>query len=176
MKKVDPKKKIILDADVVIHFCKGEQLGMLPKIFPNKMFIPDIVYRESLSRDNRIQVNNLISFKLVTELEIKAEINVLKEYKRLVNTLRLGKGESICLAYCKYHNDVIASSNLLDIKQYCQENSIEYITTMEFLAEAYRTGKMSESDCDYFIFKVKSKNSHLPCNSIEEFLKNENRS
>lgn len=48
--------------------------------------------------------------------------------------------------------------------------SIEYLTTMDFLAEAYRTGKMDEATCDFFIDTVKLKGSRLPCNSIAAFL------
>jgi hypothetical protein len=79
MKKIDPKKKIILDADVIIHFSKGGALGQLPHIFPNKMYVPDIVFHEALSREYKIEVNNLFNFKLVEELEIKNNINVFRE-------------------------------------------------------------------------------------------------
>lgn len=168
MKKIDPNKKIILDADVIIHFSKGGALGQLPHIFTNKMYVPDIVYHEALSQEHKIEVNNLFNFKLVEELEIKTEINVFREYNQLKK--KYGKGESACMAYCRYHNDVIGSSNLKDIKQYCQENDIVYLTTMDFLAEAFRTGKMDEAACDFFIYTVKLKGSRLPFNSIKAFL------
>ena len=74
------------------------------------------------------------------------------------------------MAYCLYHKDVIGSSNLKDITNYCQENGITYLTTMDFLAEAYRTGKMDEAACDFFIYNVKLKGSKLPCDTISEFL------
>jgi predicted nucleic acid-binding protein len=169
MMNIDPAKKIILDADVIIHFSKGGQLGILPQIFPNKIYVPDVVYLESLSQEYKNQVNNLFNYKWVNSLEIKAELNVLREYKRLVN-LKFGKGESACLAYCRFHHDVIGSSNLKDIRLYCEENNIDYLTTMDFLAEAYRTGKLDEAACDFFIYNVKLKGSKLPCNSIAEYL------
>ena len=169
MKKIDPKKKIILDADVIIHFSKGGALGRLPHIFSNKMYIPDIVYFEALSKKYQTEIDNLFNFKLVEELEIKKDINVFREYNRLIK--KFGKGESACMAYCRFHNDVIGSSNLKDIKDYCIENKIEYLTTMDFLAEAYHTGKMEEATCDFFIYSVKLLGSRLPCNSIAEFLK-----
>ena len=169
MRTIDPSKKIILDADVIIHFSKGDALGLLPQIFPNKMYVPDIVYHEALSQIYKIEVNNLFNFKLVEELEIKTELNVLTEYKRLTS-LKFGKGESACMAYCRYHKDVIGSSNLKDITNYCKENDITYLTTMDFLAEACRTGKMDEAACDFFIYNVKLKGSKLPCDTIAEFL------
>jgi len=106
MMNIDPAKKIILDADVIIHFSKGGQLGILPQIFPN----------------------------------------------------------------CRFHHDVIGSSNLKDIRLYCEENNIDYLTTMDFLAEAYHTNKLDEAACDFFIYNVKLKGSKLPCDSIAEYL------
>ena len=42
-----PKTKIVLDADVIIHFAKGGRLDMLPKIVPEFQFILlDVVKRE----------------------------------------------------------------------------------------------------------------------------------
>lgn len=168
MKKIDPKKKIILDADVIIHFSKGGALGQLPHIFPNKMYVPDIVFHEALSREYKIEVNNLLNFRLVEELEINNNINVFREYNQLKK--KFGKGESACMAYCRYNKDVIGSSNLKDIKRYCDDNSITYLTTMDFLAEAYRTDKMDEATCDFFIYNVTSKGSRLPYKTIAEFI------
>ncbi len=169
MKKIDPKKKIILDADVIIHFSKGEAIGLLPRIFPNKMLVPNIVYHEALSQKYKIEIDNLFNYKLIEELEIKAELNVYKEFRRLQNS-GLGKGESACLAYCRFHDDVIGSSNLKDICRYCEEHGIGYLTTMDFLAEALHTGKMDEAECDFFIYNVKLKGSKLPFDTIQQFL------
>lgn len=33
------KVKIVVDADVVIHFIKGESLHLLPKIYPDYQFV-----------------------------------------------------------------------------------------------------------------------------------------
>lgn len=168
MKKIDPQKKIILDADVIIHFSKAGALGQLPHIFPNTMYVPDIVYHEALSQKHKTEIDNLFNFKLVKELEIKTNINVFREYNQLKK--KFGKGESACMAYCRFNKDVIGSSNLKDIKQYCEDNSITYLTTMDFLAEAYHTGKMDEAACDFFIYSVTSKGSRLPFKTISEFI------
>ncbi len=166
--RIDKKKKILLDADVIIHFIKGEQIGILHKIFDNKLFILDIVFKEVFKGRLRIQVENLIRFKFIKELSFPEDVRVLKEYSKLKK--RFGQGESICMAYCKFHHDILASSNINDIKQYCEENQIQYITTMDFLAQAYFKGLFNEADCDYFIFNVKSKRSILPYNTIREYL------
>jgi predicted nucleic acid-binding protein len=169
MKTIDPTKKIILDADVIIHFCKGRKLDMLPQIYPNKLCIPDIVYHEALSRQFKTEIDNLIDSNHFEELKILTEAKVLIEYNRL-QSIGLGRGESVCLSYCRYHDDVIGSSNLKDIRQYCESYNIVYLTTMDFLAEAYRTNKMDEAECDFFIYNVKLNRSRLPYDTIKEFL------
>src|SRR5665648_1206746 len=95
MKTIDPAKKIILDADVIIHFCKGGQLELLPQIFPNKLCVPDIVYHEALSRQFKTEIDDLVDSNQVEELEILTEVNVLIEYNRL-QSIGLGRGESVC--------------------------------------------------------------------------------
>lgn len=165
---IDPKKKILLDADVIIHFIKGEQIGILHTIFPNKLFLLDIVLSEVFKGSIRIQVENLLNFKFVQEITFKTDFIVLAEYARLKK--QYGSGESACMAYCKYHRDILASSNLKDIKAYCEENNIQYLTTMDFIHQAYVKEILNEGDCDYFIYNVKIKGSKLPCNTIKEFI------
>lgn len=142
---------------------------MLPQIFPNKLCVPDIVYHEALSRQYKTEIDDLVDSNQVEKLEILTEVNVLIEYNRL-QSIGLGRGESVCLSYCRYHNDVIGSSNLKDIRHYCEENNIVYLTTMDFLAEAYLTGKMDEAAYDFFIYNVKLNGSRLPYDTIAEFL------
>ncbi len=165
---IDPNKKILLDADVIIHFFKGDKLSILHKIFPNKLYILDFVFNEILKGTLRIQVENLLRFKYVFELEFENDSRVRAEYARLKKFF--GSGESACMAYCRYNNDVLASSNLKDISKYCNENNIQYLTTMDFIYQAYSTGVLSETDCDYFIFNVKSKGSKLPYTTIKDYL------
>lgn len=166
--KIDPSKKILLDADVIIHFIKGGHIGVLHTIFPNKLYLLNLVFDEVFKGTLRTQVENLFQYKMIFDLTFSNDMPVLKEYARLKKTY--GSGESACMAYCKFHQDVLASSNLKDIKHYCEENGIQYLTTMDFLAEAYQRGILSESESDLFIHNVKSKGSKLPCNTIKEFL------
>ncbi|MDY9919809.1 MAG: hypothetical protein U2P89_13195 [Proteiniphilum sp.] len=48
------------------------------------------------------------------------------------------------MAYCRYRNNVLASSNLKNIVDYCEENKITYFTTMDFLYQAMISKMMSE--------------------------------
>jgi len=167
MKTIDPNKKIILDADVVIHFLRGGQIGILPKIYPNKLYMPDVVFEETFFGKDKITVGNLFTFGLVIPLEIQSDRRILQEYYRL--KARFGKGESACMAYCRFSQDVIGSSNLRDILSYCKENGIEYLTTLDFLAEAYLKEILSEAECDHFLYLADAKGK-IPFHSITAFI------
>ena len=95
--KIDKGKKIIIDADVIIHFIKGDQLGLLPTIFPNKIYILDVVFQEVFVGRLRTQVENLLRFGLIQELEFDGNLQVMKEFAQLKK--QFGIGESACMAY-----------------------------------------------------------------------------
>ena len=82
------------------------------------------------------------------------------EYARLISTL--GRGESACMVFCRDNSDVLGSSNLRDIKEYCEKNQITYLTTIDFLFYAYVRKKMTVEECRQFIADVNSKGSRLP--------------
>ena len=97
MKKV----KIVLDADVIIHFSKGERLYMLPKIFPSYDFVVLDFVRDELRGANRQEVDRqeeLLQNIRIIEFDPQGEM--LHEYLALTATR--GKGESACMAYCRF--------------------------------------------------------------------------
>ena len=67
-------------------------------------------------------------------------------------------------------NDVLGSSNLRDIKEYCEKNQITYLTTIDFLYYAYVHKKMTEKECQHFISDVNSKGSRLPVVDIMTYV------
>lgn len=153
------KTKIVLDADVIIHFAKGDKLSLLPEILPDfKFIVLDIVIRElptlilSTLEKQMQQKHNI--YKVVFGETSKER----KEYLRLtsLNGPALGKGESACMVYCLYHNDVVGSSNTRDITDYCKKNEITFLTTNDFLFYAIKNGKMSKDEAIEFIRKVRS--------------------
>lgn len=155
------KTKIILDADVIIHFAKGGILSLLPQIFQDYDFVVlDTVYNEikgplKLQLDN--QVGILGNIRL---LKFTPKGEAMKEFALLTSTL--GRGESACMVYCKYNNDVIGSSNLSDIKDYCKANNITYLTTIDFLYYAIRKKLITVEEAILFVEEVKRKDSKLP--------------
>ncbi len=111
--------KIILDADVIIHFSKGLRLNQLPLILPDyRFFVLDIVYDE-LNNNYRNELdNNILFFKKIEIIKFNPIGIQQKEYAELLFK-NFGRGESASMIYCKYNQDIIASSNLKDITNFC---------------------------------------------------------
>lgn len=162
------KVKIVLDADVLIHFSKGGMLSLLPDILPEfEHVVLDYVYDEIKTVQK--QLDNQIHFiKNISLEKFNATGEMMREYAMLRRSF--GKGESACMAYCRYTNNVIGSSNIKDIKDYCQKNSITYLTTLDFLFYAYTKGKMTEAECKRFVADVQAKGSKLPTIDITKYI------
>jgi len=165
------KTKIVIDSDVIIHFIKGGYLPILHKIFPTYQYIIlDIVLNDELRKQKatRDYLDKYLSlFDYIKVEKWQPDYLLMKEYAALHT--RYGLGESASMAYCKFHNDVIASSNITEITEYCDKNDIVYVTTMDFLWRAYKTQIMTCEECDDFISKVKQGGSKLPVDSILKF-------
>ena len=161
--------KIVLDADVIIHFSKGGLLSLLPQIFPEYEYIVlDKVYDELSTV--RHQLDNQISLLgNIKKVEFAPTLEILREYATLKK--KFGDGESACMAYCRYTSNIIGSSNLRDIKNYCTEHQITYLTTLDFLYYAWRRKKLTEEDCNTFMNEVRAKGSRIPViDSITQYV------
>lgn len=164
------KTKIVLDADVIIHFYKGGCLTLLPKIFPTYQYIVlSHVYQEIKGELKNQLSNQIYLLKDIQLVEFAPRGDMLREYALLQNK-NLGKGESACMAYCKYNHDVLGSSNLTDITDYCQANDIVYLTTIDFLYFAIKKNLMSIDEAHTFVKQVQDKDSHLPTIDFNTFV------
>lgn len=165
------KTKIVLDADVIIHFKEAGCFSLLPDIFPEyEYLILDVVYNE-LSKNSKTKhfIDNYLS--LISK--IKKEVftpkgESIKEFFQL--QLMLGRGESACMIYCRDNQDVLGSSNLKDIKEYCSRNNITFLTTLDFLYYAYCRGKMTEQECTDFMQAVNKSGSKIPIINITQYV------
>ena len=163
------KIQIVLDADVVIHFSKGGRLSQLPGIFPDYEYVLLEAVHEELLSDIRTQVDNQIMLlKNITLYPFAPRGEMLREYAMLRS--KFGKGESACMAYCLFTHNVIGSSNLSDIRAYCHEKQITYLTTMDFLWYAWRKHLMTTDEVKTFVSEVRSKGSILPEVDIEKYV------
>ena len=162
------KTQIVLDADVVIHFSKGGLLSLLPSIFPDYEYVLlETVYEELKSLRSQVD-NQIMRLKNITLQPFAPRGEMLREYAMLRS--RFGKGESACMAYCLFTHNVIGSSNLRDIRAYCEEKKIVYLTTIDFLWYAWRKKMLTIDEVNTFIAEVKQKGSKLPEVEIEKYV------
>lgn len=165
------KTKIVLDADVIIHFIKAGQFSLLLDIFPEYQYLLlDVVYNElTKHRETKTQIDNTLRFfsSRISNIKFEPKGESIREYARLLQTL--GRGESACMVYCRDNQDVLGSSNLRDIKQYCSENGITYLTTLDFLYYAYIRKKITKDECYAFIEEVINQDSKLPRIDISQY-------
>ena len=164
------KTKIVLDADVIIHFMEADCFSLLPAIFPEyEYLILDVVYDE-ISKNSKTK--DFIDKYLHFFSRLKKELFVPKgeSIKEYFSSQRvLGKGESACMVYCRDNKDVLGSSNLRDIKDYCSKNCITYLTTLDFLYYAYCRKKMTQQECTEFMQAVNDAGSKLPIIDITQY-------
>lgn len=164
------KVRIVLDADVLLHFAKAQRLSMLPEILPEyDHIVLDVVYGEVKSIQRQLG-NQIDLIKNISMEQFNPRNDMMVEYARLRKTF--GKGESACMAYCKFTHNVVGSSNLKDIKAYCLKEGIIYLTTLDFLYYAFRRHKMSEEDCRQFIIDVQANGSILSMVDITSYIPN----
>lgn len=167
------KTKIVLDADVIIHFVKAGQFNLLLNIFPEYQYlILDVVYDEvTVNKTTKTLIDNTLRVfsNRIANIKFAPKGESRLEYARLRSKLLLGKGESACMVYCRDNYDVLGSSNLKDIKEYCSENQITYLTTVDFLYYAFVRKKMTKKEVNAFIKDVIAKGSNLPEVDIERY-------
>lgn len=87
-----------------------------------------------------------------------------------------GPGESACMAVARYDPSIIASNNFRDVRQYCELHEIAYLSTMDMVYEAYRSGIMDLAACDYMIYQLMTLRNpaRLPCTTLEEYCNKQN--
>ena len=168
------KRKILIDADVVSHFVTGGEANVINKIFPeNLIYILDKVHAELQQwRYPRVrsEISLLMSKKIIRLMDFPEDnAAIVKEYAWIKSMLFKGDGESACLAVARHNKDILASSNLKDIKSYCSMHKVDYLTTMDFLCEALRTKFFDEKRCNDFITRVIYSGSKLPVKDMAAY-------
>lgn len=164
------KTKIVLDADVIIHFAEAGCFALLSEIFPEyEYLLLDVVYNEVTKRATMKNfIDNYLRFiPKIRQEPFAPHGESLKEYFNLQRNF--GAGESACMVYCRDNQDVLGSSNLRDIKSYCMQHGITYLTTLDFLYYAYVRKKLTAEECFKFVEDVNQAGSKLPVVDITTY-------
>lgn len=169
------KVKILLDADVLIHLFKAENISLLQQLFPKRLIMLDVVLNELRSNTHiNKNLDSIFLFSGIEEVVFPTSSNrtLLMEFIQLKKQIG-GSGECATLLYCKYNNHIIASSNTRDIVTYCTAHTISYLTTLDIFAIAIHRGLMTVDEVDVCITKITHNNgSHLCCISIQNHIQN----
>jgi hypothetical protein len=168
------KRIILIDADVVSHFVSAGEAKFIHKIFPdNPIHMLDKVQAELQKwpvANMRQEIGELLSKKNIRLIDFPEDNETIKkEYYWIKNMLFKGDGESACLAVTRYSKQILASSNLIDIKEYCNRHKMDYLTTMDFLCEALRIELFDEERCNQFLEKVIAARGRLPVKKMKDY-------
>lgn len=170
MKFGNIEKKLLLDADVIIHFCKAGCFLYLATLYKNRLYVLDKVANELRKHPVfHSELERMINTKLLIEIDLPNRPEIIFEYAKLTSK-HSGSGESACMAYCKFHNDILASSNLRDIEEYCFRHKIEFKSTLDLVHELYQNKLMSRIECDQFVQDVFKKGSRLRYKTFQHYL------
>ena len=165
---------ILVDADLVSHFITAGEAESIHLVFPdNPIQILDKVHAELQNWISAIVgfiVSDLLKKKRIKLIDFPEDNEeIKKEYFYIKKVQFKGDGESACLAVARHNKNILASSNLRDIKNYCIMHKIDYLTTMDFLCYALATAVFDEARCDAFLTKVLAAGGKLPVKKISDY-------
>lgn len=170
---IESDKILVFDADVLIHFMQAGCFSDLKRIYPNnKKAVLQKVYDElQVYKDSKVMLDSAIdTFKFLELINFPISPEMMKEFAHLTSSLmNLGKGESACMSYCKFTQDVVVSSNLSDVSRYCELHEIKLLTTMDLIHWALNNHVYSEENCNNFFALVQKKGGKLPFKTIQEY-------
>lgn len=168
------EKVLVFDADVLIHFMQAGCFSDLKRIYPNnKKVVLQKVYDElQVYKESKVMLESAIhAFKFLSVANFPMNTEMMKEYAHLTSSMmNMGKGESACMSYCKFTKDVVVSSNLKDVGNYCKLHNINLLTTMDLVHWAFINKIYSEEECNEFIQLVLKKGGRLPCKTIQAYI------
>ena len=165
---------ILVDADVISHFISAREAEHFHGLFAdNAIHILDKVHAELQNWKSAgvgLIVSEMLRKKHLRLMPFPEDDEVIKrEYFWIKKMQFKGDGESACLAVARYRKNILASSNLRDIKSYCAMHGIDYLTTMDFLCQAIKEKVFSESRCNNFLQKVIAAGGKLPVKLMQEY-------
>lgn len=173
--KIEKEKILVFDADVLIHFMRAERFSSLMDIFPSnrKVVLEKVVEELSVYHESKVMLESAINtFKILSIASFPVSNEMMQEFAHLTSLMmNFGKGESACMSYCKFTGDVVVSSNLKDVGEYCKRHAIPLITTMDLVEEALVSKLWTEAECDEFISSVIGKGGKLTYKNMTEYLR-----
>ncbi len=164
------ENKIVLDTDVISSFAWVDRFDIVIKLYSPDIIILDVVKEELIKVRHLFDiVNKYIESEDIQFIKIDPYSEEGIEYARLLKDLwSIGKGEAACMAYCRYHNCILGSSNFSDILDYCEKFNIRINTTVEIMIEAYKNELIDFRIGSRIWKKMIEKRRKLPYKTFQE--------
>ncbi len=168
---IDPP--LVLDADLLSCFLHTNRLALLATLYPQAIIL-DVVRSEinkvpSL-RSALAQVTQSGWFSLIS-LDVPSD--EATEYASLTRKRRLpsplGHGEAAVMAWVRYNGGTVGSNNLRDVRAYCQDNTLRFMTIRAIVADAVINRELlSMADAESFWAAMLTKKRRLPCQTAQD--------
>ena len=171
-------KLIFHDSDTLICFLEIDEIEFLKKLFTN-IIIPEAVLME-LNVNNapvnvRDNLNDLISDNFVEVREVEFASGEYIKNKCIcggywTNGRPIGRGESAVLAFAIENEGIVASNNLSDVFEICEEYGIPILTASLMLAFAYELKIYTKSEINAFWCRILQETYQiLPKQTFDEY-------
>lgn len=169
----DIYKSILIDCDVFRHLHHLKLLETVVNSLPSNFIMLDIVEAE-LTRSPRFIpiVKDYVdkSVIVIQKISIK-DTDIITEHFNLISN-DVGPGESACMSVARFNDNVIGSSNLSDIFEYCNQHKISYLTTLDLLCIATLRNKITEEQFNSAVSNLIANNFKLPNTNLKSYISN----
>lgn len=170
----DILKDILIDCDVFRHLHFLGYFEVVNDSLPSKFIMLDIVEAELIRTVKFVPIvkhyvdKSIISLK---NMSIRNKNIITEHFKFISNDV--GPGESACMSVARFSDNVIGSSNLSDIYEYCGTHKISYLTTLDLLFISVLQKKLTETEFDIAIDNLRKNDYRIPNTTFKKFsLKN----
>lgn len=168
---IDPP--LVLDADLLSCFLHTNHLALLGKSHPQAVIL-DVVRSEidkvpSLRAAlGQVTESGWFSLRSIDVPSAEAfEYASLTRKKHLPSPL--GHGEAAVMAWVRYNGGTVGSNNLRDVRTYCQDNNLRFITIRGIVADAVLNREsLSMVDAELFWAAMLAKGRRLPCQTAQD--------
>lgn len=162
---------ILLDTDFLSSFAWVDRMDIIESRYSGRM----VVLEEVMTELDRVPHLASCVRQSVAEGHIREEVMLVDspealEFARLHDTGRYGSGEAACMAYLLYHDGILASNNLADVKAFCTVHKMSLLTTPNVLLQAYDEGRLSVAEADSIWSNMLARKRKLPGASFSGYL------
>ena len=162
-------KPIFYDSDVLICFLAINQSDILKNLF-SKVIVPEPVYIELINITVYQNIKQNLNFLMQENFVEIAEVDFASPEGNVYNMIRrgfwsggnwIGRGESASMALAIENKGIVASNNLSDVQEICDDYEIPVITASIILAFCFELNLMDEEEVESIWQKILTKTKQI---------------